>query len=408
MANPQQKKKAQQPKPSTQDYREYVPEHFSMVSAQTGPKHDGKKHDSLMRDLKLNGMDPQPIRGNYGYDESAYLVPHRGTERDRRTVEMLAWKHDQDSVIHSSGGNHKLTFRQRHGEPARPDWTGEGLKVGNHKTHYSELPSGKRIQLLVRPPKDQVEKSAKWALPAEESLQKSFLQNDGATKTDVIAHLLSLATAPEHMKAWGAEHLAPMENDEKGVFELNGHTIKIRKLMPDLYSGWVEKDGQIVHKFERVTMPETLTQLASKLEMHGEPKAEPTPAPMEPPKEPEPDLAQVKEKLEKLRAMKAAAEDAVEVPKAELVEGMMNPEKECGACENAVEQCSCYTNLPKPHIEIDARSGKVTILFKSEWSPEDKENFIEDLKNRAGKILLRKNVERAKSVRDQIKKRLGK
>jgi len=41
--------------------------------------------------------------------------------------------------------------------------------------------------------------------------------------------------------------------------------------------------------------------------------------------------------------------------------------------------------LPKPRLEFDGK--KVSIFFKSEWSLEDRENFVEDLKRRAGRIL---------------------
>jgi hypothetical protein len=258
-----------------------LPEHFSLVSSQLSATHDHRRHDSLAGDLKLNGMNPVPIKGNYGYDEHAYLVPHRGTERDRRTVEMLGWKHGQDSVLHSSNDKHKLVFRQKHGQDPRPDWTGEGGVAGEGiKSHYTTLPSGKKFQLLVKPPKDHIEKAdAKWAMPLD-TLTKS-----AAEKLD----------------------------------EIRGH----------------------------------LTTLTKK----------------------------------------------------DLADGMACPDTQCDACERAVEQCVCYTGLSKPMLK--SADGKLRIRFGNDWSAEDRENYLEDLKNRAGRMLLRKTVDDAVEARERLRKLLG-
>jgi hypothetical protein len=429
-----QQSKVKPPKPSLQDYKQYVPEHFSMVSAQRGHGHSEKAHGSLKDDLELNGYKPVPVKGNYGYDEKAYLVPHKGTERDRRTVEMLGWKHDQESVLHSSSDKHKLVFRQKHGEPKQPEWTGEGGKIGNHKSHYTELPDGKKIQLLVQPPKD-VKKSAKWALPIDD-LAKAFLHNDGATKTDVVAHNTALAHLPPELMKWGTENLVPMEQDEKGIFELGGHTVKVRKHMADLYSGWLEKDNEINHRFDRATMPELLGQLQSKLEMYGPPKSleindethiEPDgdigmkpkdfieehekivpdlkgAGLTEEAKEQAQELGDVKAKLEQLKeSMKGPKEDAVEMPVKDIIGAPLV--NECIACEQPMSQCSCFSNLPKPRLEFD---GKVVrVFFKSEsWSTEDQENFCNDFKGYVGKSLLKKTAEKVMAARDDIRKRL--
>lgn len=44
-----------------------------------------------------------------------------------------------------------------------------------------------------------------------------------------------------------------------------------------------------------------------------------------------------------------------------------------------------YNYLTKPHVEIDARSGKIRIMFGSDWTGMDQENFLSDLKAKAMK-----------------------
>lgn len=49
-----------------------------------------------------------------------------------------------------------------------------------------------------------------------------------------------------------------------------------------------------------------------------------------------------------------------------------------------------YNYLTKPHVEIDARSGKIRIIFGSDWNGMDQENFLSDLKATAMKKSKRK------------------
>lgn len=92
---------------------------------------------------------------------------------------------------------------------------------------------------------------------------------------------------------------------------------------------------------------------------------------------------------EKLEALRAKVKEEV-IPAKDLAEGLENPEEECPACESQSEECSCYEGLSRPRLEFDGK--KVTIFFKSDWGAEDKDNFKEDLKRRAG-IILRKREE---------------
>lgn len=225
---------------------------------------------------------------------------------------------------------------------------------------------------------------------------------------------------------WGSKHLVPMRVNDVKHLKVANSVIKVTKKGPDLYAGWVENEANIGHKFERLTLPQLLLQLQSALELYGrEDQIANTEvlhsdhAEEEKLQEKKKELtelgqaisevidenvseadkqAKIKEKLEALRA-KVKSE---EIPAKELAEGLESPEEVCPACEQPAEECSCYEGLSTPRLEFDGR--KVTIFFKSDWNAEDKDNFKDDLKRRAG-IILRKREE-ARSVALSKAKRL--
>lgn len=241
-------------------------------------------------------------------------------------------------------------------------------------------------------------------------LTKTFTQADGETLTDPRSHLASAGAVPKSLMDWGAEKLSSMKPDGIEVLELNGRIIKVRKVLEDLYSGWIEFEGQIRHQFEKLTMPELLSQLQSKLELYGkedEVVADETPArnvPTVPTEEPE--LSVEKEAITtKLKELQTKiAEQVAVVSGKDLVEGIENPEKECPACERPVLQCVCYSGLPKPRIIVTSKG--VEIFFKSEWNEEDQVNFLTDLKRRAGTILHQKLIKKAEHALTDLRKRM--
>ena len=132
-----------------------LPKSFSFVSAQTGPNHDDFKHRSLKEDLDQHGYKATPVKGNYGYDEQSYMVEHSGEESDTKTLESLAWKHNQNSVLHSKNNEHKLVFRDN-----SPSWEGKGhYHSPEIRQYYTDLPSGHRIALDLSPPKASFKKA---------------------------------------------------------------------------------------------------------------------------------------------------------------------------------------------------------------------------------------------------------
>jgi len=275
----------------------------------------------------------------------------------------------------------------------------------------------------------QMAKSASVEKIRFDDLQKAFNQPDQSTFTDIKAHAGAIAATHPKLLEWGSKNLSPLPKDAIEHFELDGKAIKVRKHDSDLYSGWVEKNGNKLHAFEKITLPELLVQLQSKLELYGKEEEVTQDIPIKDlvsqlrdlvhpwfeeegheiphhefttePAETKEKLKNLKEKIdsklspdqEALAHAKAAQEQepaaeihAETVPNKDLVPGMLNPEKQCDDCGSTATFCDCYTGLPRPRLEFDGK--KVTIFFKSEnWDQESREAFVEDLKRRAGQIL---------------------
>lgn len=261
---------------------------------------------------------------------------------------------------------------------------------------------------------------------AKSDIVKAMMHQDGETMIDSRSHAAAVDASPQPLMDWGSKHLVPMRVNDVKHLKVANSVIKVTKKGPDLYAGWVENEANIGHKFERLTLPQLLLQLQSALELYGrEDQIANTEvlhsdhAEEEKLQEKKKELtelgqaisevidenvseadkqAKIKEKLEALRA-KVKSE---EIPAKELAEGLESPEEVCPACEQPAEECSCYEGLSTPRLEFDGR--KVTIFFKSDWNAEDKDNFKDDLKRRAG-IILRKREE-ARSVALSKAKRL--
>lgn len=243
------------------------------------------------------------------------------------------------------------------------------------------------------------------ALPAESDaeVKKAFLQGDGETLTDPKSHDAANQAVPQALMDWGVKNLVPMAIDHQGEFELGGKVIKVRKVLEDLYSGWVEHENKIIHSFEKVTLPLVLSQLQSKLELYGKEEAAVADKPIDPGSFTGP--ADISSKIKELQEQ-VRSEIKETLTAKELVPGIENPEKECPACERPVDQCVCYTNLPVPRVEITPKG--VNIFFKSEWSEEDISNFKTDLCRRAGSILKQRRLEKAKAALAEISQKMKK
>jgi hypothetical protein len=250
-----------------------------------------------------------------------------------------------------------------------------------------------------------------------QDVRKAFYQHDGETLTDPKSHDAASQAVPEWLMKWGVDNLVPMAKEAHAEFDLAGKKIKVRKVMEDLYSGWIEHASHIIHQFEKLTMPLVLSQLQSKLELYGKeenpvpevPEVKPgdvVESPAEQAKE-EQTLESIASKIKQIQEQVGqfyrdeVKEHQESITGKELTSGIENPEKDCPACERPANQCVCYLNLPTPRIEVTARG--VNIFFKSEWQEEDISNFKQDLIRRAGTVLEQRRILKAKEALQKIK-----
>lgn len=248
----------------------------------------------------------------------------------------------------------------------------------------------------------------------KDKLEKTFTHEDGVTMTDPRAHYAAAGPIPAALIKWGREHLISIDHIKDGpkVLELDGKIIRVRKVLEDLYSGWIEKEGQKIHQFEKLGLPELLSQIQSKLELYGREEE----AVAEDDKKVEEAKETIRGSITAEEALDEAVSEAEEhnvhikeklqdlketISRKEIAQGMVEPEKECLACERKASECVCYTGLPKPRVEFDGK--KVTIFFKSEWNENDRENFVTDMKKRAGDVLHRRRINEAREILKKLK-----
>jgi hypothetical protein len=371
-------------------------------------KSDG---DKGVHHNELRYMDGRPSVFGKGYrlapEAEDYYTEHPEIGKFQMHLDFPSDKDETEKAVTSSGSVSIQTAAP--GPEVRPS---KPVVSKPEKTQNPPRPKYKKGPIVSsKTPAESPDSKESPAKPTAEekskSLAKTLLHQDGETLIDTRAHAAALTALPPSMIKWGAAHLTPMKLNEAKELKLGDCTIKIVKKSPDLYNGWIEKEANIGHKFERLTMPQVLMQLQSSLETYGredqvftypektesesiEEKVDPDTSTVLGKNSQADKQALILEKLESLRK-KIKVE---EIPSKDLAKGIENPEKSCPACESSSEDCSCYVGLSAPKLEFDGKNIK--LFFKSDWSTEDKDNFKEDLKRRAG-IILRKREESRKS-----------
>jgi hypothetical protein len=412
---------------------------YSLLTAQNpmgqsaSPEENAKSNKSLTTDLAAHGAVYHPVKGKYGSNEEQSFLVHHTKSVTPELLEGFAKKYNQESVIHSSQGHHQMKY-------VNGDNTGKHLKGSSYQSvpeatdNYSAAGKSPSKKFSLNFNWDQlhddneVKKTEKISF---EDLNKAFTQNDQSTFMDSKVQSTAVGGAHPKLMEWGAKHLSPLPDMAIESFELGGKTVKIRKHVADLYSGWVEHNGTKFHSFEKVTMPELMMQLQSKLELYGkeeevnsnneindiheklkaiahpwlEENGHEIPTHeflMQDTKE---RFKKLKEKIETKQApsedlmttdqLKELAEqienNEVVIPNKELTPGIINPKTQCDDCGSRDVICDCFKSLPKPEIQVDYKNGSIKILFKSEyWDDESKSSFVQDLKSRAGRIIKNK------------------
>ena len=105
--------------------------------------------------------------------------------------------------------------------------------------------------------KSKVEELSKW----ERTGSMTMLNRE--------AHLQALATVKDHVLQYVMNLVHGMQNEEVREAIIAGRTLNIRKLMQDMYSGKIVLGTDIIHQFDRITIPQLASQLQSLLELYN-------------------------------------------------------------------------------------------------------------------------------------------
>lgn len=135
--------------------------HYSIISAGKNPSHPEekhledshphfeKRHEALRRDLEHHGLDHTEVEGMYGGKERSFIVHHHPDKKpqtgkafmvhhqdtsEHQTIRDLGKKYNQESVIHSKGGQHEMHYVT--GEHAGTHHKGEGHEIKPHASDF--------------------------------------------------------------------------------------------------------------------------------------------------------------------------------------------------------------------------------------------------------------------------------
>jgi len=117
---------------------------YSLISAGRNPNNAGdraltddqikERYKRLEQDLKDQGYKYSKVKGHYGGEEDSFMVHHAKPEH----MNELGMKYNQDSVIHSDQGKHKMHFTT--GDNSGMHHKGEGFQeVPDAKDYYSVI-----------------------------------------------------------------------------------------------------------------------------------------------------------------------------------------------------------------------------------------------------------------------------
>ena len=117
---------------------------YSLISAGRNPNNPGdraltddqikERYKRLETDLKDQGYKYSKVKGHYGGEEDSFMVHHANPDH----MNELGMKYNQDSVIHSDQGKHKMHFTT--GDNVGQHHKGEGhQEVPDAKDYYSVI-----------------------------------------------------------------------------------------------------------------------------------------------------------------------------------------------------------------------------------------------------------------------------
>lgn len=125
----------------------------------------------------------------------------------------------------------------------------------------------KEILEKLQQAKSQVESLAKWE------------RQQSTTMVNREAHYQALAGVKDHILKWTANAVRDMKDEEVKHIPVSDCELTVRKIMADMYSGQVRRGTQVIHQFDRTTIPQLAGQLQSLLELYDPDKLESDAAP---------------------------------------------------------------------------------------------------------------------------------
>lgn len=100
-----------------------------------------------------------------------------------------------------------------------------------------------------------------------DDLQK-WERSGSTTMVNRDAHYQALMAVKDHVLKYVSDLVSQMKDNDVVKVPVAGCTLTVRKLMNDMYSGTVVRGTDIVHAFDRTTIPQLAGQLQSLLELY--------------------------------------------------------------------------------------------------------------------------------------------
>lgn len=97
---------------------------------------------------------------------------------------------------------------------------------------------------------------------------KKWERSGSTTMVNREAHYQALMAVKDHVLKYVTSLVMPMKDEEVIKVPIAGCTLTIRKLMNDMYTGTVVRGTDIIHSFDRTTIPQIAGQLQSLLELY--------------------------------------------------------------------------------------------------------------------------------------------
>lgn len=208
-----------------------------------------------------------------------------------------------------------------------------------------------KLQLM----KGSVEELIKWE------------RQQSTTMVNREAHYQALSSVKDHILKWVASAVKDMKDEEVQHIPVAGAELTVRKIMADMYSGQVRRGTQVIHQFDRTTIPQLAGQLQSLLELYDPDKLEVDAAPQ----------ALL---IQKLKPLAEQAKNGMVSQLIAILAGQDAPRHDAPAAEK---------NVKLEVAEIIAEANAIADEAKNRMQRVDPREEVQDLKERVEQMLSR-------------------